>query len=87
MSASTNDCQEFLSNRLNMDANGFKCVREFNDGHIVVREFSHPVCSDRIFLADDNGQLTLTASTLPSIQKKIGQPVCVHVGFRTISQR
>lgn len=71
MTITTADCQEFLANRLHMDAHGFKCIQKFNDGDIVVREFSHPVCSDQIFLAEENGQLTLTSSMLPSLQKKL----------------
>lgn len=71
MSASTADCKEFLAAQLNLDPKGFKRLRKFKDGDLIVREFSHPSSTESIFLFEDNGQLALTTPTAPSSQKSL----------------
>lgn len=71
MSATTADCKEFLSAQLNLDPKGFKRLRKFKDGAVVIREFSHPLHSDPIFISEDQGKLALTTPTSPSSQKSL----------------
>lgn len=71
MSASTADCKKFLSAQLKLGENGFKRLQKFKDGNAVIREFSHPLHSDAIFITETNGQLSITDPNSPALQKTL----------------
>lgn len=69
MTASTADCKKFLSDQLQLNENGFKRLQKFKEGNAVIREFSHPLYNNPIFITEQNGQLFLTDPNTPSLQK------------------